>query len=200
MFAYIFGTSRNCFNPWGLIVDKEVKTWGIYITCLVISLFFSGSAFSACLLIVIKNIIYVLLLILLYGYKLIDYNLLVKYYMKICDLSVAFIFLQYVAYYGFGKLIFGYIEPMMMVAPNDHYIMGTAQYFRAASFFREPSVYFIFIFVGIVIAMFDKKDDIKRAILYTLGVICSTSGMGIAVTFALWTVFLFRSIMHNKKS
>lgn len=200
LFVHIFGTVRNRFNSRGLIVDREVKIWIIYITCLVVSLFFSGSAFSTCLLIVIKNIICVLLLILLYGYKLIDYNLLAKYYMKICDLSVYFILLQYLIYYGFGKLIFGYIEPMMMVAPNDHYIMGTARYFRAASLFREPSVYFSFIFVGIVIAMFDKKKNIKRAVLYTMGVICSTSGMGIAVTFALWVVFLFTNIIHNKNN
>ncbi len=193
-------TSGRSGNARSIKVDKDVEIWLLYVISLAISLLFSGAAFKTCLPLVAKNILYILLLVLGYGYRLIDYASLRKPYILACDLSVIVILLQSVIYYAFGKLIFFYIEPLLMADPNTHYwIHGSGiEIFRASSFFREPSHFFCYVFVGIIMMLFEEKKDIKRAFFYSIGVVCSTSGMGIVLTSLIWGIFIFKNILASR--
>ncbi|MCR5205017.1 MAG: hypothetical protein K6E47_08160 [Lachnospiraceae bacterium] len=184
-------------NGKGLLIDNEIMLWGLYALSLMVSLLFSGTAFSACFPIVMKNVIYVSLIILLYGYRLIDYKSICTYYTVLCDLSVVFVVIQGILFYGFKILILGYIKSWMLIPANDHYMLAE-RFLRSTSIFREPSAYFSFIFVGILIALFSEKKDIKRALIYSFGVVCSTSGMGVGLTFSFWGIYIIRGILLKK--
>ena len=74
--------------------------------------------------------------------------------------------------------------------------------YRPSAFFIEPSaysLYFIPALCRLIFAADDRNSSRWQAILISLGAVFSTSGIGIAVTAALWGFYALRSNLHNGK-
>lgn len=65
--------------------------------------------------------------------------------------------------------------------------------YRPSAFFLEPSAFTQYAYPIMVYLLFKSgsKRSIKRAVLISIGIVASTSGMGIMLTLGLWGLFLF---------
>ena len=61
--------------------------------------------------------------------------------------------------------------------------------FRPSAFFIEPAHYSQFCLIGLTVSLANNEELLnKKAIIISLGIILTTSGLGIVTTFAIWTV------------
>jgi len=77
-------------------------------------------------------------------------------------------------------------------------------FYRPSGFFLEPSHVFLYFFPSIAFLLYMPKMNMRRiisAMFLTLGVVLSTSGMGIAVVAGLWAIYiLLYSAKGNKEN
>ncbi len=128
-----------------------------------------------------------------------------KYYIKymedIAIVSAAIVMLQCMLYYVFGSSVshdrsFLFPFPNLMTKGVQEYIqvskMVSNGIFRPSAFFLEPAHLSQFCSIGLACLLLENKRLLnKKAIFVSVGIILSTSGIGIACVFALWGVSLF---------
>lgn len=116
----------------------------------------------------------------------------------------AVILIQYVGFYVFGYHI-QVIPVSLLLDSADQWVLGaqtglvgvtgvirTNGFYRTSSIFLEPSHLYIYMFPHLLVVLFGKKHNRKElllAILISLGMVLSTSGMGIAVVCAAWAMY-----------
>ncbi len=67
--------------------------------------------------------------------------------------------------------------------------------YRPSAFFLEPSHFSQYCFIGIAISLLDEKTkNIPKAILISIGILCTTSGMGMAILVAVWIYYYFMRV------
>lgn len=73
--------------------------------------------------------------------------------------------------------------------------------YRPSAFFLEPSHLAIYASIGLVSCLLMGEPKYKKAILISLGVICTTSGIGTVLVTAIWAAFPFLATkgVNNKK-
>ena len=130
-------------------------------------------------------------------------KLLIRYATLIACIAAGCIILQYVCYYVLGfhlqlvptSLLLDSADQWVKLAQTGRVsVTGkTIAFYRPSAFFLEPSHMFTYLIAPLTFALLseDSSGAKKRiAIFLSLGMICSTSGMGILATGGLWMLYL----------
>ena len=135
---------------------------------------------------------------------LFDIKKYLKYCRHIAIIATALIILQYICFYIFGFHLQLVAIPLLNPSNEQWFglvrtgmigVTGTRlNFYRPSSFFLEPSHFAIFCTPVIVTTLFsrsgDEKRDLKIALFVSLGILLSTSGMGIGVLVFCWGLYL----------
>ena len=124
----------------------------------------------------------------------IDEYSLKRFYYKVGDIATYAIFLQTVLY-----------NTVHISLRLNHGIqLFTGGTSRPCSIFGEPSQYAYFILIPLAMTMFSNKNDTyykDRRILYSVGILLSTSGQGYAILAGMWLLYiLYKGIMLHQFS
>ncbi len=127
----------------------------------------------------------------------IDRELCIKYALLISKIASILILIQTASYY----LLDYYVRcvPVNLLLPNSdmwltrmiYGVSSAGAMFRPSAIFLEPSHFVLYTFPHVCICLLSSKRDIKSAVLVSLGIGCSTSGMGICCLLLLWSVYCF---------
>ena len=132
-----------------------------------------------------------------------------KYATRIAMLATIAIFFQYIAQNFFGKMI--ELRPLSYLVSQDVIWVRNAETIRdvgyisrPSGFFLEPSHFFLYTFPIITILLLSTKKDKKRfrtALFLSLGLLFSTSGMGVAFVLGIWLLYyaLYRKSSDGDK-
>lgn len=133
----------------------------------------------------------------------IDTKMLLKACRFVCLLAAGFLVLQYVFFYLFD--IHLQVVPTQYLIPMaDKWVLvaesGLAgitgrigSLYRPSAFFLEPSHAYLYMFPHVILLLFNEKitkKTLSMALLISLGVLLTTSGMGIAAIVGTWGLFL----------
>lgn len=128
---------------------------------------------------------------------------------RIAMLATIAIFFQYIAQNFFGKMI--ELRPLSYLVSQDVIWVRNAETIRdvgyisrPSGFFLEPSHFFLYTFPIITILLLSTKKDKKRfrtALFLSLGLLFSTSGMGVAFVLGIWLLYyaLYRKSSDGDK-
>lgn len=123
----------------------------------------------------------------------IDAYSLKKSYYCMGDLATYAIFLQVALYMAFN-IDLKFNHGIQLLPP----VTG-----RPCSIFEEPSQYSSFMFVLLAMTFFSNEQDVYykgRKILYSLGILFSTSGQGYVILAVIWMLYiLHRGFVQRKK-
>lgn len=123
------------------------------------------------------------------------------YYVAI--IATACIVVQYICFYIFGFHL--QLVPTSLLLPeSSQWVAGaktglitiTGKYsgfYRPSAFFLEPSHMFLYVFPHLFIMLLSLNTNswkVRKALLFTFGLILSTSGMGISVAALAWALYL----------
>lgn len=129
----------------------------------------------------------------------------IKHYIRasagIASLACVLIILQYFCFYILGFHL--QLVPTSLLLPEaEQWVLGAktglagitgqiGDLYRPSAFFLEPSHMFLYIFPHIFIVLFSpdiNKKRIKMAVLFSVGLLFTTSGMGIVTLACAWGV------------
>lgn len=116
---------------------------------------------------------------------------------KIAVLATIIIIFQFITHYLFGRTFD--FRPLSLLVSQDVIWVKTAEtyglegyLYRPSGFFLEPSHFFLYTFPIVTVLLLSdvrEKKNIRTAVFLSLGLLLSTSGMGIAVMFSLWLLY-----------
>ena len=123
---------------------------------------------------------------------LVNVNVLRKYLERISIIAALCVITQQLFH-----VLFGYHIPMMvpsfLISDLKDYttniITGCGEVetmYRPCAFFLEPSHFSQYVVYGLGSSLFKSNSHIKEAIIISIGLVCTTSGMGFILTFAVW--------------
>ena len=137
-----------------------------------------------------------------------DEKLIWKSVVVISCIATVGILLQTVYYYLLGTRLFlcptNLMEKsiwMQYGVETSDQVLSSALY-RPASFFLEPSMFAQYVVLGVMYLRLSEAKDIKSfgiAVFLSVGVIASTSGIGIASLIVVWLLSYWTEIVENKK-
>lgn len=123
------------------------------------------------------------------------------------------IIIQYICFYIFGFHL-QLVATSQLLPRAEQWILGAqtglagitgklrTSFYRPSAFFLEPSHMFLYIFPHIFIMLFSKnisKWKIQRAVLLSVGLVLSTSGMGVLAVAGAWgAYFAFSNGKENR--
>lgn len=123
-------------------------------------------------------------------------------------LNAFVIIFQTMMYYVFGRHI-SFI-PSAVLTPDILYQVREAiatgihdGIYRPSGFYNEPSHYIQFAIPCLMYLLLSPSKNRYKyyyALIISAGILCSTSGMGMAVTFALWGIVLFQNAFSSKSA
>ena len=141
----------------------------------------------------------------------INVRLLVKYAMLVCLAASALLVVQYFCFYLLGFHL--QLAPTSLFLPSSEaWTLGVQTglyglrgikngFYRPSAFFMEPSHMFLYAFPVLALLLLSRRMNAWRMInaaLITVGMILSTSGMGIVVAAGLWGVYI--ALYRSKRS
>ncbi|WP_105157892.1 hypothetical protein [Streptococcus suis] len=194
-----------------IVLEKRIVfPWLLYAIYIVISLYFptifgketyltNGSLYVRAF----KNILYIFILILSTSRGIINKDYFVQIYLKITKICTYYIFIQSALYYTIRFNLPGYIN-MMLVAEGygERLDVTSFSLFRPTSLFYEPAHFFEYVIIGVIIYLFrykeTPKNDIFNAIFLALGIVLSTSGMGILTIAGIFGFWLLQQLSRTK--
>ncbi len=132
----------------------------------------------------------------------IDLENFVKYSSYIALFSTAGLILQYICYYVFGFHL-QMVPTFLLLDSAEQWVLGAEtglagitgvirETYRPSAFFLEPSHVFLYTFPHLILFLFsgkDKKHSIYPALFLSLGMILSTSGMGVLAMCGSWVLY-----------
>lgn len=150
-----------------------------------------------------KNILYVLILLTSYKNNIFDIALGKKLYKILVLISTFYIYVQTFAAKIMNTIFWGYIPGLVWKKSYVQDILLTdPRAFRPSSFFYEPSHYFIFVFLALVLYMFEKKKcgiyKLFSAIFISGGIVLSASSMGILFVALIWLYWIIWQLFSNR--
>ena len=137
-----------------------------------------------------------------------DENLIWKSVVVISSIATVGILLQTLCYYLLGTRLFLCPTNLMEEAIWMNYGVETSDQvlnlalYRPASFFLEPSMFAQYVVLGVMYLRLSEVNDKKSfriAVFLSVGVIASTSGIGIATLIVVWLLSYWIEIVENKK-
>ncbi len=116
---------------------------------------------------------------------------------------------QYIAFYIFGVHL-QMVATSLLIPSASQWILGAqtglagvtgriGNFYRPSAFFLEPAHVYIYMIPQVILLLFEEKINKKSllmAVLISLGIVLSTSGMGIAAVFGTWVLFI---AFYNEK-
>lgn len=158
-----------------------------------------GFMLSKAFLIVISFLCFIFFL--LYPKKAVLLPKLIKY--------LSFIFALIVILQTVVHFLFGYHIPFIMsrlclpeLEGSYHDLIETGtdgRLYRPSACFLEPAMLSQYCFVGLVLCLFSrKKIDIIFGLIISIGVVCTTSGIGIVLVGASWLFFIVYLFIKGK--
>lgn len=150
-----------------------------------------------------SRLFYVLFLILLFlciASGCVNISYFFKYAVVIAILATIAVFVEYVFHYVLHRdLDLKFLEYLVrddtIWDKNAEAIEGldvSAYFFRPSGFFLEPSHFFLYSFplIGVCLLSPERnRKSMRAAILISIGLVLTTSGMGIASVIVLWLVY-----------
>ena len=145
---------------------------------------------------------FMVVMCLLLEYGCLNIRYIFKYASYVCILATAVLVVQYICFYILGFHLC--VVPIDALLPeSSHWIAGAQTglinirgasngFYRPSAFFLEPSHLFIYSFPVLCVWLFSKgmtKFRFRTALIITLGVILSTSGMGIVCCLGIWMCY-----------
>lgn len=137
-----------------------------------------------------------------------DEKLIWKSVVVISCIATVGILLQTAYYYLLGTRLFlcptNLMEEsiwMQYGVETSDQVLSSALY-RPASFFLEPSMFAQYVVLGVMYLRLSEAKDRKSfgiAVFLSVGVIASTSGIGIASLIGVWLLSYWTEIVENKK-
>lgn len=116
---------------------------------------------------------------------------------KIAILATIAIIIQFVSHNVLGRTID--FRPLSLLTTQENiWVRTSVNYgavgylYRPSGFFLEPSHFFLYSFPIIVVLLLSidrDKKDFRTALFLSLGLLLTTSGMGIVVLAGLWTLY-----------
>lgn len=141
----------------------------------------------------------------------INARLFLKYATAVSVLAAILLVVQYFCYYVLGFHL--QLAPTSLFLPSSsgwvlgvqtglHGLRGIKNgFYRPCAFFMEPSHLFLYTFPTLCAVLFSPGKTrwrIRCSLLITLGILLSTSGMGILAAAALWAVYI--ALYHSKNN
>ncbi|MBR1792788.1 MAG: hypothetical protein IJ764_04030 [Bacteroidales bacterium] len=121
---------------------------------------------------------------------------ILKYAVTIGLLGTILIIIQYISHYIFHHTI-DFRMLNLLVSQDMIWIRhmdmneGMIRLYRPAGLFLEPSHFFLYTFPLITLLLISKSlRDIRKASLLSIGMLLTTSGMGIVFLIGIWGIFL----------
>ncbi|MBQ6307305.1 MAG: hypothetical protein IJK78_12135 [Bacteroidales bacterium] len=153
--------------------------------------------------VVASRLFYVLFLILLFlsiASGCVNISYFIRYAVIVAIMATIAVLAEYVSHYVLHRdLDLKFLEYLVkddtIWDRNAEAIEGldvSAYFFRPSGFFLEPSHFFLYSFplIGVCLLSPERnRKSMRAAIFISLGVILSTSGMGIACVIGLWLVY-----------
>ncbi len=133
----------------------------------------------------------------------IDFNKFIRAWIAVATIGSVLILVQYVYHHVFDTHL--QLIPTAMFLPNSDQWMGLAEtgkisilgnplkMYRPSSIFMEPSHMAMYCTPALLMLLLSPKFNWRRcllAVLITVGVIASTSGLGIVLCMGLWFLYL----------
>ena len=126
----------------------------------------------------------------------INISLFFKYAIRIAELATIAIIIQFISHSFLGRTI-DFRPLSLLVSQNVIWVRTAANYgagfmYRPSGFFLEPSHFFLYSFPIITVLLLSvnrDKKDFRTALFLSLGLLLTTSGMGIVVLAGLWTLY-----------
>ena len=123
--------------------------------------------------------------------------------------ATLFLIVQYVMFYGTGKILLGRFPGLPLYLDeysNINYELVYSYNFRPCSFFLEPASFCQYAVVALVMTLFrnvTKERELKTvssAIIISIGILLTTAAQGILYLCLIYVVFAFKKIKNNIKT
>lgn len=131
-----------------------------------------------------------------------------KTVIRIAMLASVLLIVQYICYYVFGfhlQLVItallndGAKQWVLLAQTGRISVTGSfTRFYRPSAFFLEPSHVTLYCFAALALIVLSpnmKRSHLASAMLLSLGIVLSTSGMGIALVVGIWGLFLLHRLM-----
>lgn len=127
----------------------------------------------------------------------VDLKRVLRYAFYVCCAATVVLLIQYFCYYVV-RFKLQLIPVSLLHEESERWVERSTStkivgFYRPSGFFLEPSHVFLYFFPSIAFLLFMPKMNMRRiisAMFLTLGVVLSTSGMGIAVAAGLWAIYI----------
>lgn len=154
--------------------------------------------------------LFMMLLFLVIASGSVNMKYFIRYATMISCFASMMLVVQYICFYLLGFHL-QLVPTDLLLRSSYGWILGaqTGMYgirglrntfYRPSAFFLEPSHHFLYTFPILCILLFSNESQPwqrRYAVLVTIGMLLSTSGMGAAVAIALWVVFF---TLYNSKN
>ena len=200
-------TSYLVLIPWLVIrLFQEIKCGHARVRCIVtlpLILFFVYSAIIH--EITVSKILYsgfMIVMCILLEFGCFNLRYIYKYATLVCMLASIILIIQYVCFYLF-KFHLCVVPTEALLAESSSWIAGAKTglinirggsngFYRPSAFFLEPSHLFIYFFPVLCVFLFSNwmtKFRVRIALLISVGLLLSTSGMGIVCCGGVWLCY-----------
>lgn len=181
----------------------------IYVTFsfFIMNLIYENPIFNAIVFRYIKLMFYIFSVIYV-SHDFIDTDILKKWIIRVSVTSCVYIYIQYIMYYGYDKILNGWLKwiPIYIdqYAELDYAKFYTIQ-FRPTSFFLEPALFCQYIIVALIFLLTtnQKKLTFKNILCIGIilsGIILSTSGQGILFATIVVIIYIMTIVKNKAKS
>ncbi len=202
--------------PWLLVrlIQKvqrnEIKVKTIVTLPLILFFIFSALIHDITVSKILYSIFMIVMLILL-EYGCFNIRYVYQYACMICMLASAVLIIQYICYYVYDFHLCA-VPIDALLDRSSNWIEGAKTglinirgasngFYRPSAFFLEPSHLFIYFFPTVCVLLFSKPMTAYRfgiALFLSLGIVLSTSGMGMVCIFGVWMCYCF--LYHNTEN
>lgn len=149
-----------------------------------------------------QSMVFIVIVVAL-AMKCINLSALVKVARGIAILASICLILQYITFYIFGFHI-QLVPTGLLISSAEQWILGAQtglagvtgvirSFYRPSAFFLEPSHLYLYLFPHLLILLFEKgfnREAFIKSIIITIGLILSTSGMGVMFAVGAWVLFI----------
>lgn len=160
----------------------------------------------------IGQVVFIVVYSLAFCLKALDTKMFVRIVWFISCLASILIVVQYICYYILGfhlRLI-----PTSMLLSDANQWIALAQtgrvgisgkissLYRPSSFFLEPSHMFLYLFPALIYYLLPSglgTSEKRKAVIISIGIVLSTSGMGLVVVAGVWILYFAKNGQNNSR-
>lgn len=186
------------------------KEWGLYLIYIIFNMLIIYPIVmhyqenSSIILRMSKYILYVCIYLYCACNEIFDLEYALKIYKRVCIFAITFICIQSILHYIIGIDINGVIYKLIMLdSYAERATITTHVVYRPTSIFLEPSHYFDYTMMFLIISLFKNREirskDFFAAIYVSIGMIVSTSGQAVLYSIIIWGIWVIRLIYGKNR-